>query len=438
VRIAVFGLGYVGCVSAACFARRGHTVVGVDVNTDKVGMMSEGRSPVLEPGLPELVAEQVATGRLTATMDAGRALAEAELSVICVGTPSTRSGAQDLDALERVAESIGQHLPRAGPRHTVVIRSTVLPGTTENIVLPRVSRGSRREPGATLGVAVNPEFLREGSAIADFDAPPKTVIGELDGESGDAVAALYDGIDAPLFRVPLRIAELAKFADNAFHALKIAFANEIGVLARESGIDSYELMSLFVADRKLNISDAYLRPGFAFGGSCLPKDLRALIHTARRADLDLPLLESILPANERHLERTLDVVLALGRRRVGMLGLAFKPGVDDLRESPLVELAERLIGKGYELKIYDRAVSVSRLVGANREYMLEHLPHLSELLVESPTEVLEHAEVCIVGSASPEAVEALAASDARHVVDLVRLPDASRRRGEDLYVGVAW
>ena len=438
MKVAVFGLGYVGCVSAACLAERGHDVVGVDVSSRKVELVAEGRSPVLEPGLPELVAEQVAAGRLRATTEPGEALAQAEISMICVGTPSSRGGGQDLQALERVARSIGEQLPKGGPRHTVVVRSTVLPGTTEGTVVPRVVSASGRTLGADLGVAVNPEFLREGSAIADFGAPPKTVVGESDRDSGEPVAALYDGIDAPLFRLPLRTAELVKYVDNAFHALKIAFANEIGVLARDAGIDSHDLMSVFVADRKLNISDAYLRPGFAFGGSCLPKDLRALVHRARQSELELPLLESILPANQRHLERTLDVVLSLGRRRVAMLGLAFKPGIDDLRESPLVELAERLVGKGYELKIFDRAVSVSRLVGANREYMLEHLPHLSELMVETAEEALADAEVCIVGAASSEAVQALAAIDDRHVLDLVRLPDASSRRGEDLYVGVAW
>jgi GDP-mannose 6-dehydrogenase len=438
VRIAVFGLGYVGCVSAACFAGRGHTVVGVDVSADKVELVSSGRSPVLEPGLPELIADQVAAGRLRATTDAAAALVATDVSIICVGTPSTRAGGQDLTALERVATSIGESLPADGEHHTVVVRSTVLPGTTENVVAPRVRSRSGRELGAKLGLAMNPEFLREGSAIADFDAPPKTVVGAYDQKSAEVVEALYDGIEAPVFRVPIRVAELAKYADNAFHAVKIAFANEIGVLARESGIDSHELMSVFVADRKLNISEAYLRPGFAFGGSCLPKDLRALVHTAKRSDLELPLLESVLPANEKHLERTVETVLALGRRRVGMLGLAFKPGIDDLRESPLVELAERLVGKGYSLKIYDHAVSVSRLIGANRQYMLEHLPHLSELLVETPGEALRHAEVCIVGSASAEAVQALAEADGRHVIDLVRLPDAASRRRGDLYVGVAW
>jgi GDP-mannose 6-dehydrogenase len=438
MRIAMFGLGYVGCVSAACLARRGHDVLGVDVNPRKVDMVNAGHSPVIEPGLAELIKEQVALGRLSATVDAAGAIREADLSIVCVGTPSTSHGGPNLDALERVAVAIGEALSASERRHTVVVRSTVAPGTTEELVIPLIEGASGLRAGFEFGVIVNPEFLREGSAIDDFDNPAKTVVGELDSASGDVVAALYEGMPAPLFRVPLRVAEFAKYVDNAFHALKIAFANEIGVLCRSSGIDSHELMPSFLADRKLNISEAYLRPGFAFGGSCLPKDLRALLYAARRADLDLPLLESVLPSNDRHLARTVDVVLSLGRLRVGILGLAFKPGVDDLRESPLVELAERLIGKGYDLRIYDPAVSISRLVGANREYMSEHLPHLSELLVESVEDLLEHAEVCIVGAASPEAADALAHADGRQIVDLVRLPDAAVRRGGERYVGVAW
>jgi GDP-mannose 6-dehydrogenase len=438
MKVAVFGLGYVGCVSAACLAQRGHDVIGVDVSSFKVDLIASGKSPVLEPGLPELVHDEAARGRLTATASPAAALADADVSMICVGTPSARSGAQDLSALERVTDSIMGHLPRSGRRHTVVVRSTVFPGTTEDVVVGRLASSSARTLGDDLGVAVNPEFLREGSAISDFNAPPKTVVGELDQASGDAVASLYSGLDAPVFRVPLRLAEMVKYSDNAFHALKIAFANEIGVVARDVGVDSHELMSVFVADRKLNISEAYLRPGFAFGGSCLPKDLRALVHAGRRAELELPLLESILPSNERHLQRTLDVVLALGRRRVAMLGLAFKPGIDDLRESPLVEFAERLVGKGYDLKIYDHAVSVSRLIGANREYMMQHLPHLADLLVDSAEEALDHAEICVVGAATPEAIEALARSDGRYIVDLVRLPGSSGRGSGGEYVGVAW
>jgi len=384
------------------------------------------------------VSEEVRAGRLSATTDAAAAVASSDLSVICVGTPSASNGSLSLDAVERVTRSIAAALPECAHRHTVVIRSTVLPGTTEHVVLPLLEAESGLKGGADFGLAVYPEFLREGSAIADFDDPAKTVIGELERASGDATAALYDTLSAPLFRVPLRVAEMAKYVDNAFHATKIAFANEIGAVCRAFDIDSHEVIAPFLADRKLNISEAYLLPGFAFGGSCLPKDLRALVHAARHADLELPLLESVLPSNARHLARTIEVVLSLGRRRVGMFGLAFKPGVDDLRESPLVALAETLLGKGYDLRIHDPAVSVSRLVGTNREYMLEHLPHLSELLVDDARGVLDHAEVCIVAASSPEAVAATASAGDRHIVDLVRLPDAAERRGEERYVGVAW
>jgi len=438
MRVAVFGLGYVGCVSAACLARRGHHVIGVDTDGMKVQLVDAGTAPVLEPGLPELVSAEAATGRLSATTDATAAVGASEVSMICVGTPSASNGSLGLEAVERVARSIGAALPPAGRRHTVVVRSTVLPGTTEQFVLPLLEEASGLKGGVGFGLAVNPEFLREGTAIADFEDPPKTVIGELDAASGEAAAALYQTLTAPVFRVPLRVAEMAKYVDNAFHATKIAFANEIGALCRAFEIDSHEVMVPFLADRKLNVSEAYLRPGFAFGGSCLPKDLRALVHAARHADVDVPLLESVLPSNARHLQRTIEVVLSLGRRRIGLFGLAFKPGVDDLRESPLVALAEALLGKGYDLRIHDPAVSVSRLVGANREYMLEHLPHLSELLVDDVRSVLDHAEVCIVAASSPEAVAATASTGDRHVVDLVRLPDAAERRGEERYVGVAW
>lgn len=438
MRIAVFGLGYVGSVTAACLGRRGHDVIGVDTNLRKVRLLNEGRTPVLEPGLADLIERERAAGRLSATTDATAAVSASDLSMVCVGTPSASNGSLSLQGIERVAAAIGAALPSCEQRHTVVVRSTVLPGTTEQVIVRLLEGASGLRAGKDFGVAVNPEFMREGAAIADFGDPPKTVIGELSAASGDPVATLYEDLRAPLFRVSLRVAEAAKYVDNAFHALKIAFANEIGAYCQAVDIDSHEVMQAFLADHKLNISAAYLRPGFAFGGSCLPKDLRALVHAARRADLELPLLESILPSNERHLRRTADVVLALGRRRVGLLGLAFKPGIDDLRESPLVELAETLVGKGFDLRIYDPAVSVSRLIGTNREYMVEHLPHLSELLVETIGELVEHAEVCVVGAASSESVKALAEAGGLHVVDLVRLPDAADRRGREGYVGVAW
>lgn len=440
MKVAVFGLGYVGCVSAAAFARLGHEVVGVDTNPAKVAMIQAGETPVLEPGLAELVAERVAAGALRATTDGEAAMEHVEAALVCVGTPSRPNGSTATEAIERVSETIGQGLARrsGGQRAVVVVRSTSLPGTTEELVAPILVRSSGLSAGVGFGLAMNPEFLREGSSLDDFFSPPKTVIGELDPASGDVLELLYEGIDAPTYRVPIRVAEMVKYADNAFHATKIAFANEIGTLARELGLDSHEVMTIFCADTKLNISSAYLKPGFAFGGSCLPKDLRALIHAGRRRDMSLPLLENVISSNEHHLQRVVDVIVGSGHKRVGLFGLSFKPGTDDLRESPLVELAERLLGKGFDLKIYDPAVSLSRLVGANREYIDEHIPHLSRLLVGSAADAIERAEVIVVGARTPELDSVLPAIGDRLLVDLVRLPDASERRRGQRYVGVAW
>lgn len=440
MKIVVFGLGYVGCVSAAAFARLGHDVVGVDSNPTKVELIRAGKATVLEPGLPELVGEQFAAGRLTATGDGEAAMQSAEVALLCVGTPSRPNGSIETDALERVSETIGRGLRRRSipERATVVVRSTSLPGTTEDVVAPTIERVSGVQAGDAFGLAMNPEFLREGSSLEDFFSPPKTVIGELDVSSGDRLALLYASVPAPVYRVPIRVAEMVKYADNAFHATKIAFANEIGAVAKALGLDSYEVMDIFCADTKLNISPAYLRPGFAFGGSCLPKDLRALVHAGKRHDLALPLLESVLPSNERHLQRAIDVVVESGLRRVSIFGLSFKPGTDDLRESPLVELAERLLGKGLDVRIYDPVVALSRLVGANREYVDARIPHLYRLLTSSAEEAIEHGEVCVVGARTPELEAALQTRTPALMVDLVRLPDADRRRGDEGYVGVAW
>lgn len=437
MKVAVFGLGYVGSVSAACLADRGHDVVGTDLNPLKVELIRGGQSPVSEPGLGDVVARARSAGRLDATDDPQAAVVASDLSLICVGTPSTHNGSVKMDALDRVVRTIGSALAGAPTRHTVVIRSTTLPGTARKLI-PVLEETSGRRAGEDFGVATNPEFLREGTSVADFNDPPKTVIGQLDEASGETVARLYEGLDAPLFRVALDVAEMVKYVDNAFHALKIGFANEVGAVCRAFGLDAHEVMRIFRSDTKLNISSAYLAPGFAFGGSCLPKDLRALLHGARHVDVELPILEQVLPSNARHLERTIEVVTQLGKRRVGLFGLAFKPGTDDLRESPLVELAERLLGKGFQLKIFDPDVSLARLVGANREYIEQHIPHLSALLAADADEVVEHAEVCVVGASHPDTIRALARADGRYIIDLVRLPDAPARRGRPDYVGVAW
>ncbi|WP_116041817.1 nucleotide sugar dehydrogenase [Amycolatopsis palatopharyngis] len=437
MEISVFGLGYVGCVSAACLAGRGHQVVGVDVNPVKIELVRAGKAPVVEERIGELTAEVVRSGALRATTDVGEAIANSVVSLVCVGTPSAPNGSLSTAYLERVTEQIGAALAGQHRRHTVVFRSTMLPGTCLDLLVPILEKSSGRTAGVDFGVAVNPEFLREGSSVRDFLDPPKTVIGELDAASGDAVAGLYEGLPGAVFRVPIPVAEMTKYADNAFHGLKIGFANELGAVCRALGLDSHRVIDVFLADRKLNISPAYLRPGFAFGGSCLPKDLRGLVYAAHRADVSVPILENVLPSNEEHLRRAFELVARTGKRRIGLFGLSFKPGTDDLRESPLVELAERLLGKGYDLRIYDSNVSMSRLMGANREYIESKLPHLGQLLVGSVGEVLDHAEVCLVGSTDPVVLAALP-HEGPTLIDLVRMPDAERRRTEEGYVGLAW
>jgi GDP-mannose 6-dehydrogenase len=437
-RVAVFGLGYVGTVSAACLASRGHTVIGVDVSPEKVAMVAEGRTPVVEERIGDLIAEQVAAGRLTATDDAAAAVAATDLALVCVGTPSTPSGSLLTSYLEQVSDEIGAALAGRTARYTVVIRSTMLPGSCEEIVVPRLEAASGLSAGVDFGLSVNPEFLREGSSVRDFFDPPKTVIGELDAASGDAVARLYEGLPGPVYRVPLGVAEMIKYADNSFHALKTGFANEMGSVCKALGLDSHAVMEILTADTKLNISPAYLRPGFAFGGSCLPKDLRALVHRARRSDVAIPILESILPSNEGQIDRVFRTIEATGKRRVGLLGLSFKPGTDDLRESPMVALAERLLGRGFELMIHDSQVAVSRLLGANRAYVDQRIPHLSRLMATSARAVVAHAEVVVVGAADADVIAELRNADGRILVDLVRFPGSEEYEGDGRYIGVCW
>ena len=434
----MFGLGYVGSVSAACFAELGHQVIGVDVSAGKVEAIAAGCATVVEERIGALTADMVAAGRLRATIDARDAVAGSDVALVCVGTPSARGGGPSTDSLERVAEDIGAALRGRTTRFTVVFRSTMLPGTCEERLVPLLESASGLRAGAGFGVCVNPEFLREGSSVRDFHEPPKTVIGELDGASGDAVAALYEDLPGPVHRVPIRVAEMTKYADNSFHALKVGFANEIGAICRALGIDSHEVMDIFRVDTKLNISAAYLRPGYAFGGSCLPKDLRAILHAARHNDVELPILASVLVSNECQIDRAFEMVEAAGRRRVGLFGLAFKGGTDDLRESPLVELAERLVGRGYELLIYDPDVLTSRLQGANREFVAARLPHLDRLLASSPAAVVAHGETLIVGAAPPQVVRALADTDRRVVIDLVRFPGSADLATDPGYRGIAW
>lgn len=438
-KIGVYGLGYVGCVSAACLASRGYQVIGVDVNRDKVKSLRQGKSPLVEELIGELTAEVVAAGTLTVTPDAHAAVSRTDISLICVGTPSAPGGGLLTNFLEQVTAEIGSALADKEDWHVVVYRSTMVPGTCENLLIPQLEKASGKRAGVDFGVCVNPEFLREGTSVRDFFDPPKTVVGETDERSGEIVMSLYDGLPGGRFRVPIKVAEMVKYVDNSFHALKIGFANEVGAICSALGLDSHDVMDVFLADTKLNISPAYLRPGFAFGGSCLPKDVRALTHTARRNDIDVPLLSNLLASNEIHLRRAIDSVVSAGRRKVGIFGLSFKPGTDDLRESPMVELAERLIGKGFDVKIHDANVALSRLIGANRTYIGERLPHIGEVLVDDVDAVLEHGEVLIAGTRAPEVVDAIArAGSDRLIIDLVRLPDATALRGQSNYEGIAW
>jgi GDP-mannose 6-dehydrogenase len=438
MKVSVFGLGYVGSVSAAALAADGHTVVGVDVQPGKVEVVNAGRSPIVEPGLDELLKSGHDAGRLRATTSTAEAIDETDISLICVGTPSRRNGSLDLAYLERVCEEIGEALRHKSTYHVVVVRSTVLPGTTHDLVIPALERRSGRAYGQDFGVSVNPEFLREGTALEDFRHPPLTLIGHNHATDATGTTALYRGIEAPLVTTSIRVAEMMKYTSNAWHALKVCFANEIGNVCKRAGVDSHDVMAIFCQDDKLNLSPYYLKPGFAFGGSCLPKDVRALQYRARELDLDLPVLQSILGSNRLQVDHALDLVTGVASKRVGLLGFSFKAGTDDLRESPIVILAEALLGKGYSLRIYDRNVSIARLVGANKDYIERQIPHLSSLLCETIDEVIDHADTIVVGNASAEFAEAVTrCRPDQTVVDLVRLPLAPgsvRAR----YEGICW
>ena len=437
MKVSIFGLGYVGTVLAGCLANDGHEIIGVDAVQTKVNLINNGQSPIIEADISEIIASSVQAGRLRATDDVAQAIRETELSFVCVGTPSQPNGNLDLRYIKRVSEQIGHALKDKAARHAVVIRSTILPGTMHKIVIPILEESSGKKAGADFGVCHNPEFLREGSGVEDFNSPPKTVIGELDQASGEMLATFYGKTDAPLIRTDLETAEMIKYVDNSWHALKIGFANEIGNLCKSFGLDAHEVMKIFSQDEKLNISPAYLSPGFAFGGSCLPKDLRALAYQAKMYDLELPIITSILSSNEMQVARGLRLIMEKGHKRIGVLGFSFKAGTDDLRESPVIEVIERLIGKGYDLRIYDKNVSIARLVGANREFILNRIPHVSRLIVDGIDAVLDHAQTVVIGNKDPDfrnVPERL--RDDQVLVDFVRI--TGRRSEKGKYDGICW
>ena len=436
MKISIFGLGYVGSVSAACFANEGHQVIGVDPIGVKTAMINDGKSPIIEKDISPLTKKAVQKGKLRAIYDTVEAIENSEISFICVGTPSQLNGNLDLKYVRRVCENIGKALKNKDEFHLVVVRSTVLPGSIRDAVIPILEEYSEKTSGREFGVCYNPEFLREGTAVQDFYHPPKTVIGQDNSNSGDLLASIYEKIDAPLIQCEIEVSEMVKYVDNVWHALKIGFANEVGNFCKNQSIDSHKVMDIFCQDKKLNISSSYLKPGFAFGGSCLPKDIRAFRYKAKMLDLELPVINSILNSNNLQIERALSMITSKEKRKIGILGFSFKAGTDDLRESPMVELIERLIGKGYDLRLYDRNIRIAGLIGANKDYILNRIPHISKLMVDLVIDVIAHADVIVIGNADQE-FETIS-NDFRtdqYVIDLVRLQNAPEVSGYD---GICW
>lgn len=436
MKISIFGLGYVGAVSAGCLATDGHEVIGVDPNKTKVDLINQGTTPIIEKDIGEMIAATVKSGHLRATADVRDAVFGSDMSLICVGTPSQLNGNLDLSHVRKVCQEIGAAIAEKDSFHVVVARSTMLPGSMRSLVIPTLEAASGKVAGVDFGVCNNPEFLREGTAVYDYYHPPKTVIGESDEKAGALLVQLYEKMDAPLVRTDVETAEMVKYTDNTWHAVKVAFANEIGNICKAVGIDGHKVMEIFCQDTKLNLSPYYMKPGFAFGGSCLPKDVRALTYKARSLDLDLPLLNSILPSNQRQVEKGIKMIVDKGARKVGILGFSFKAGTDDLRESPLVDVIEYLLGKGYELKLYDKNVNLAALTGANQDYILNHIPHISKLMVTNMQDVLDFADTIVIGNGAAEFKTVPAnLQPHQHIVDLVRI---SQDQSGEQYDGICW
>uniref|UniRef100_A0A832DFC0 UDP-glucose 6-dehydrogenase n=1 Tax=Ignavibacterium album TaxID=591197 RepID=A0A832DFC0_9BACT len=437
MNINIFGLGYVGCVSAACLAKNNHKVTGIDVDPVKVQIINQGKSPIVEEGLDELINKTVSSGFLKAT---NTEIPDADISIICVGTPSNDNGSLDLRYIKQVASDIGKYLKELNHYHVVVNRSTILPGSIETIVIPILEKESGKKLGEDFGVCMNPEFMREGTSIYDYYNPPFTLIGSNDEKSAKLVAQLYENIEAPLYFTNIKVAEMVKYASNTFHALKVTFANEIGNICKKLQIDSHEVMDIFSKDNKLNISNYYLKPGFSFGGSCLPKDLRAITYKARELDLDTPLLNSLMMSNKQQVENAFNLISKLDKKNIGFAGLSFKAGTDDLRESPIVELIEKLIGKGFNVSIFDREVSLAKLFGSNKRYIETVIPHVSSLMKNSIDEMIKDSEIIVIGKKEVAYKEPLLnaiKSDDIYLFDLVRLFNKNEIPKER-YEGICW
>ena len=439
MKISVFGLGYVGAVSCACLPELGHEVIGVDTNPLKVQMINDGQSPVVEEGINELITAAVQAGKLRATDDVELAVAGSEVSLISVATPSNPNYSPNLTAVDAVVRSIGAAIRKKDTHHTVVLRSTVQPGTTEDRIVPILEEAAGRKIGDRLSLVFNPEFLREGTSVKDFHNPPQTVIGSLDEAGYVAMEKMYVGLPGIFVRTSCRVAESVKYLCNVFHALKIVFANEAGSVLKACGLDGREVMKIFCQDTQLNISSTYLRPGFAFGGSCLPKEVKGFLTLAREKDVPIPALSGLLDSNEAHIGRAFSMIARDGRRKVALFGLAFKPGTDDMRDSPLVALAERMIGKGFDLSIYDNFVKISRLLGKNKEFIDREIPHLDRLLTETPEAALSDAEVIVIGHADAAARQSIIAhAKGRRIVDLSGYADVRSAASVGEYEGICW
>ena len=437
MKISIFGMGYVGAVTAACLAKEGHEVIGVDISRDKIEQIGAGKSPIVEAKIGEIMEDVVKRGALRATLDARAAINETEVSMICVGTPSRENGDVDLTFVRRVTEKIGQVLKNKKAFHTLIVRSTIPPGTTEDVIIPILEEASGKKVYIDFDVCFNPEFLREASSVDDFYNPPFTVVGVQSEAAAEVVKAMFSFLDAPFEVTTIRTAEFVKYVCNVWHALKVCFGNEIGTIARKLGIDGHEVMRLFMTDTKQNISPMYLRPGFAYGGSCLPKDVRGLLYQAKRHDFAAALLSSIPASNEQQLEEGFKLVTSFKKKKIGFLGLAFKGGTDDLRESALVLLAEKLLGKGYELLIYDRNVNLARIFGSNKDYIEREIPHIEKLFATSVAEVVHNSEVIVIGNDDPEYQGALKGVKDRKIVDLVRITENPSALSGN-YHGICW
>ena len=438
MQISIFGLGYVGAVSLACLARDGHRVVGVDVDQAKLDLIAGGKTPVVEEGMVKLMADVAASGRVSVTRDARAAVMETEISLVCVGTPSAANGSQDQSAIVRFAADVGAAMRDKAEPHVFVFRSTLVPGTVEDVLTPIIEKNSGKKDGVDFHVCFQPEFLREGSSIKDYDKPPYTIVGVNADPPAAKLRQLFGHLPCEFHTTSIRAAEMVKYCCNNFHALKITFANETARLCEVLAVDPFEVMDLVCKDRQLNISPAYLKPGFAYGGSCLPKDLRATMHLAKTRDVDLPVHAAIAGSNRNHIDHAIGKVMASGKRKVGMIGLSFKTGTDDLRESPLVLLAEHFIGKGLGLLVYDPEVQLSSLLGANRRFIEQHVPHIGSLLRENIREVIDGSDLLGVGLNDSHTLDLLRkhVRDDQAVIDLVGVRDGKPIGGR--YEGLCW